>query len=239
MMYKKNRQIILVIITILTTLISVFFQNLYSGTKFFAASTNINGNKLILIDPGHGGVDGGAVSQNGTIEKYLNLNISLKVRERLEKLGYQVLMTREEDKGLYTKDSDINKMKIEDLNNRCKMKRESNCDLFISIHQNFFIQSNCYGPQIWYSKNEESCKLALIIQENLNKDLNFNKRKVKEANDAYKVLRCYTNIPSVIIECGFITNPDEENKLKNEVYQGKLADSIAKSINEYLEIRGR
>ena len=145
-------------------------------------------------------------------------------------------MTREEDNGLYTKYSDINKMKKEDLNNRCKIKRESTCDLFISIHQNFFEQSDCRGPQVWCSRNEKSINLAHLIQENLNTDLSYNKRAVMEANDAYKILRCYTDIPSVIIECGFITNPEEETKLKKEDYQSKIADSIVESINEYFEI---
>ena len=169
-------------------------------------------------------------------KKHINLKISLKIRDRLKKFGYQVVMTRETDRGIYTENIDINKMKSEDLNNRCKIKRESNCDLFISIHQNYFIESNCKGPQIWYSKNEESSKLARIIQENLNKDLKFNKREVKEANNAYKILRCYTNIPSVIIECGFLTNAEEENKLKSEVYQDRIAESISNSIKEYFEI---
>jgi N-acetylmuramoyl-L-alanine amidase len=230
-MRKKYKYFILVIITI----IFIFLDNLYICTKVFATPTQIDGNKVVLIDPGHGGIDGGAVSKNGTIEKYLNLDISLKVRERLIKLGYQVLMTRDEDRGLYTENGDINKMKVEDLNNRCKMKRDSNCDLFISIHQNFFEQSSCHGAQIWYSKNDESGKLAQIIQENLNKDLGYNKRKVKEANNAYKILRCFTNIPSIIIECGFITNSEEENKLKSEAYQVKIADSIVKSIQEYFD----
>lgn len=135
MMCKKSKYSIS--ITILTIIIFIFIWNINIGTKVFATPTQIDGNKIVLIDPGHGGIDGGAVSRNGTIEKYLNLSISLKVRDKLKKLGHQVIMTREEDKGFYTKNVDINKMKVEDLNNRCKMKRESNCDLFISIHQNF------------------------------------------------------------------------------------------------------
>ncbi len=235
-MYKSNRCFFLVIIMIVTTFISVFFGNPFVVTKVFATPTEIDGNKIVLIDPGHGGMDGGAISKSGTIEKYINLSISLKVKEKLTELGYMVVMTREEDKGLYTEDEDIMKMKREDLNNRCKMKRESNCDIFVSIHQNFFKQSNCCGPQVWHSKNEESSKLAHITQENLNTDLGYKKRKVKETDGAYKILRCYANIPSVIIECGFITNPEKENKLKDLVYQEKIAGSIAKSIKKYFQI---
>ena len=194
-----------------------------------------NSIKLILIDPGHGGMDGGAMSKRGTVEKHINLSISLKVRDKLEDLGYEVIMTREEDNGLYTESRNIYKMKKEDLNKRCNMKRNSNCDLFISIHQNFFPDNSCCGPQIWYSKNEESNIFAHITQENFNYDLGYNKRIEKEEGNAYKILRCYTNIPSVIVECGFLSNPKEEELLKTEIYQDKIASSIVKSIQEYYD----
>lgn len=190
--------------------------------------------KIILIDPGHGGVDGGAESKRGTIEKNINLSISLKLKDSLKKLGYTVIMTREEDKGLYTEGGSLNKKKNEDLNNRCRIKRESNCDVFISIHQNFFEQSHYSGAQVWYSKNEESEKLAHIIQQNLRKDLNNKNKRVEKLGNTYKILRCSSNIPSVIVECGFLTNPQEEKELIKDEYQNKIADSIVKSIEEYL-----
>jgi N-acetylmuramoyl-L-alanine amidase len=219
-------------ITIHITLTLIFLWNFYGGMKVFATPTEID-SKLILIDAGHGGMDGGAVSRRGTIEKHINLSISLKVRDKLKNLGYEVIMTRDEDKGLYTQHKDVNRMKREDLNNRCKLKRDSNCDLFISLHQNYFNQSDCHGSQVWYSRNDESKRFAHIIQENLKKDLGNNSREEKEAKDAYKILRCYTNIPSVIVECGFLTNPIEEEKLIAEEYQDAIAKSIVKSIEEY------
>lgn len=191
--------------------------------------------KIILIDPGHGGIDGGAESKRGTIEKNINLSISLKLRDSLKSLGYTVLMTREEDKGLYTENGSINKKKNEDLNNRCKIKRESNCDIFVSIHQNFFEQSHYSGAQVWYSKNEESGKLAHIIQQNLRKDLNNKNKREDKLGNSYKVLRCYCSIPSVIVECGFLTNPQEERELIKDEYQDKIAESISKSIEEYFQ----
>lgn len=190
--------------------------------------------KIILIDPGHGGIDGGAKSKNGTIEKNINLNISLKLKTLLEKEGLKVLMTREEDKGLYGDSGKIRKKKLEDLNNRCKMKEDSNCDMFISIHLNKFPESKYYGPQVWYSDNKYSLKLAHILQENLVKDLNDNSGRVeKPALELYKVLRCKNDIPSVIIECGFLSNPAEEEKLKSEGYQEKIAEAICKSVKIY------
>ena len=213
----------------------LIFLNFNNVPNAFATPTEMDSIKLILIDPGHGGMDGGAVSKKGTVEKHINLSISLKVRTKLVDLGYEVIMTREEDKGLYTKGGNINKMKKEDLNKRCNMKKNSGCDLFISIHQNFFPDSSCCGPQIWYSKNMKSNIFAHITQENLNYDLGYNKRIEKEEGSAYKILRCYTDIPSVIVECGFLSNTKEEGLLKTEMYQDKIASSIVKSIQEYYD----
>nr|WP_313885164.1 N-acetylmuramoyl-L-alanine amidase CwlD [Clostridium sp. DJ247] len=193
--------------------------------------------KVILIDPGHGGMDGGAVSKRGTLEKDINLSISLKLRDKLTENEYIVVMTRDEDKGLYTSKNSAEKMKREDLNNRCNLKRDSNCDLFISIHQNFFPQSKYYGAQVWYCKPDESKLLAQIIQKNLRNDLdNNNKREEQPAGNLYKILRCYCEIPSVIVECGFLSNYNEEIQLQNESYQQKIAESIAKSVREFFEL---
>lgn len=232
-MYSNSKVYRLIKIILFSLFIFILSFNI--GSRVFATPSQIERDKLILIDPGHGGLDGGAVSISGIVEKHINLSLSLKVKDRLKKLGYQVVMTREEDKGLYTGNKDINTMKREDLNNRCKMKRDTNCDLFISIHQNYFEQRSCKGAQVWYSTNDESKKFAHILQENLKKDLGSNNREEKEAMNTYKILRCYTNIPSVIVECGFLTNPEEEKKLVTKEYQDKIADSIVRSIVEYYE----
>jgi N-acetylmuramoyl-L-alanine amidase len=236
-MCLQNKKYLLVIVRISMCLILLllFLWNSSNSLTVFATTTEIDNLKLILIDPGHGGIDGGAMSQRGTVEKHINLNISLKIRLKLKDLGYQVIMTREEDKGLYTESGNIYKMKSDDLNNRCNMKKNSNCDLFISIHQNYFQDSSCCGPQIWYSQNKKSSIFAHIIQESLNYDLGYNKRIEKEAGNDYKILRCYKDIPSLIVECGFLTNPKEEELLKTEIYQDKIANSIVESIKEYYE----
>lgn len=190
--------------------------------------------KIILIDPGHGGIDGGAQSKNGTLEKNINLNISLKLRQILEKENFKVVMTREEDRGLYTDSGKTRKKKIEDLSNRCKMKEESNCNMFVSIHLNMFPQSKYYGSQVWYSSNEESQKLAHIIQENFRTDLKDDSKRVeKAAGNSYKILRCGKDIPSVIVECGFLSNSSDESKLKSEAYQQRIAESLCNSIKLY------
>lgn len=232
-MWIQNKKAVIRTGRILIYLIILLFCNFNHAVNTIATPTQMDSLKIILIDPGHGGIDGGAMSKSGTVEKNLNLNISLKMQDKLRCLGYQVAMTRDMDKGLYTESKDLYKMKADDLNNRCNMKRNSNCDLFISIHQNFFRDSSCYGPQVWYSKNKESRIFAHIIHENFNEDLGYNKRVEKEAKDNYKILRCYSNIPSVIVECGFLTNPMEVEILKNEAYQDKIASSLVKSIEEY------
>lgn len=229
---KKNALIIFLLSSIVVYILKNSFNNSYISCMTPGKADN---QKIILIDPGHGGVDGGAESKGGTIEKNINLSVSLKLRDRLNRLGYTVVMTREEDKGLYTEGGSLNKKKVEDLNNRCKIKRESNCDIFVSIHQNFFEQSYYSGAQVWYSKNEDSERLAHTIQQNFKKDLNRKNNRVEKLGSTYKILRCYCSIPSVIIECGFLTNPQEEKKLITEEYQDKITESIEKSIKEYFE----
>lgn len=196
--------------------------------------------KIILIDPGHGGYDGGAVSKNGTIEKDINLAISIKLKKQLEKLGYKVYMTREEDESLNSIIKKPSSKKVEDLNNRCKMKKELNCDMFISIHQNTFPKGNVHGAQVWYSKYEESKLLAAKIQKSLIEMVDpDNKRVEKPALDNYRILRDGYEAPSVLVECGFITNLEEEKKLKDEAYQEKLAIAIAEGVKKYYEEIGQ
>lgn len=192
--------------------------------------------KTILIDPGHGGIDGGAQAKDGICEKDINLSISLKLKKYLESKKYKVIMTRQEDKGLYTESGKIRKKKLEDLQNRCKIKVNSNCDAFVSVHLNMFPESKYYGAQVWYGDNKESEKLAGIIQRNMIENLDKNnKRKEKPAKDSYKILRCGKDIPSVIVECGFLSNDAERQKLKDTSYQQKIAESLGKSLEEFFK----
>ncbi|WPC41723.1 N-acetylmuramoyl-L-alanine amidase CwlD [Clostridium sp. JS66] len=232
----KNKKLILVSFIILLSLTSIFYADAkYSMPMFHLnTSTNDKENIIILIDPGHGGIDGGATSKSGILEKDINLKIGLKLKSELEKQKYKAIMTREEDKGLYENSGRIRKKKIEDLNNRCKIKKDSKCNMFISIHLNMFPESQYYGAQVWYSKNVESEKLAKITQENLKRDLDTtNNRKEKPALDSYKVLRSNDSMPSIIVECGFLSNPREAEKLNTDEYQSKIVTSLVKSVNDY------
>lgn len=198
------------------------------------ASIESDNSRIILIDPGHGGIDGGAQSKNGTIEKDINLQIALKLKETLINKGYTVYMTRDEDEGLYQKGSTIREKKRDDLNKRVEKKIETNCDIFVSIHQNMFAQSKCYGSQVWYSSNEKSEKLANIIQDSLKEIIkDNNKRVAKPAGEAYLILRDKFEGASILVECGFLSNPEEEIKLKSEEHQNLIVDAISLGIDRY------
>lgn len=187
---------------------------------------------IVLIDPGHGGIDGGAKSKNGTIEKDINLAISTKLRKQLEDQGYKVYMTREED-------SELSSKKAKDLGARCQMKKDTKCDIFISIHQNMFPQASCFGAQVWYSSNNDNSKvLAENIQSSLKETIDDkNKRVPKAAKDQYKILRDGYEGACVIVECGFLSNYEEEQRLKSDEHQSKIVEGIISGVNKYFESR--
>lgn len=195
-----------------------------------------NSDKVILIDPGHGGIDGGAQSKAGTIEKDINLQIALKLRDNLEEKGYKVYMTRDEDEGLYQKGNTVREKKREDLNRRVEMKKETECDIFISIHQNMFPQSKCYGAQVWYASNDNSYNLATVVQDSIKESVkDNNKRVAKPAAEAYLILRDKYKGASILVECGFLSNPDEEAKLKSDEHQNLIVEGISVGIDKYFD----
>lgn len=231
-MEYRNNKLIAIVIVIAIGMISFIGVNL--GIAQETMNTNQLGNKKILIDSGHGGMDGGTSSKNGTVEKNINFSIALKLKESLQKAGYVVVMTREDDTGLYSNSGTIREKYREDLKKRCDLKKSSNCDMFVSIHLNYFTQSKYYGAQVWYSDYKDSSLLANAIQKNFRIDLDANNKRVpKAAKSSYKILRENDNMPSVIVECGFLSNLDEEQLLKSDEYQGKIAGSISKSIGEF------
>ena len=219
-----------VIVAIITCLLIITYMMPVNAFAFN------NSDKVILIDPGHGGIDGGAKSKAGTIEKDINLQISLKLRDNLEEKGYKVYMTRDEDEGLYQKGNTIKEKKREDLNRRVQMKKETDCDIFVSIHQNMFPQSKCYGAQVWYASNEKSYNLATIVQEAIKESVkDNNKRVAKPAADAYLILRDKYEGASILVECGFLSNPDEEARLKSDEHQNLIVEGISNGIDKYFE----
>lgn len=184
-------------------------------------------NHIILIDAGHGGVDGGAKSKSGILEKDINLSISKKLKAKLEENEYKVYMTREDDK-------QIEQRKVDDLKARCRMKEETKCDAFLSIHQNMFQQSNCFGAQVWYASNDNSKALADKVQDTLKEKINNgNKRVAKAAKNQYRILRDGYEGASILIECGFLSNETEAKNLNDDKYQDQLVEAIVAGVDKY------
>lgn len=187
----------------------------------------------MIIDSGHGGFDPGKVNADGIVEKDINLQIALKLRDRLEQQGIEIIMTRDSDKGMYEETSKSKKM--EDLNNRCQLIAETEPLCTISIHQNSFPDESVYGPQVfYYHDSESSAQLAQFVQESLNTNLNIEKPRETKNNQSYYLLKKSPST-TIIVECGFLSNPDEAEKLTTENYQNQIADAILTGVMKYVE----
>ena len=196
-------------------------------------------NKVIVLDAGHGGIDSGTLSSDKTVvEKEINLLITHKIRELLESSGAHVILTREDDSSLYVEDGNktIRQKYNENLKNRKQIIEDSNADMFVSIHMNALTgegASKYYGAQTFYpSGKEDSIKLSKTIQQELKRVVdNTNNREIKPRDDLY--LLKDNKIPSVLIECGFLSNEKEAKLLTNEEYQEKIAWAIYIGIQNY------
>lgn len=189
----------------------------------------------VILDAGHGGEDGGAIGTNGSYEKDLNLSIAKLIDEMLRASGIETVMTRTEDVLLYDKNSDYHgHKKVQDLANRKKIAEEYENALFISIHMNSFPQSQYSGLQVYYSLNDpRSLALAQGIQETTKSVLMpSNQRKIKPSNGNLYLLD-HIESPAVLIECGFLSNPEECLRLSDESYQKQLSLAITLSILDY------
>ncbi len=234
----KGKTIVIIFMAFLILSFAVFGLFRYYNFKEVSSLPTLR--KVIIIDPGHGGIDGGMIGKNtGVYESHINLEIALKVRSLLEESGSLVLMTRDEDVGLYREGGTIRKKKNEDLRNRKKLFDESNADIIISIHSNSFPESQYYGAQTFYPSGSENSKLlSELLQEELIRVLdNGNTRKAKFKNDVYILQN--SKVPIVIIECGFLSNSKEEVALQEPIYQDKIAWSIYVAILRYFHMLNR
>lgn len=186
----------------------------------------------VVIDAGHGGTDPGKVGINGAKEKDINLQIAEYVKQYLEANDIEVVMTRESDEGLY--DQDASNKKVQDMKRRIELIDETAPAVTVSIHQNSYPEEYVHGAQVfYYTGSKEGQALAQSIQEQLVAKVDpENKRQVK-ANDSYYLLK-KTSIPIVIVECGFLSNSDEAEKLCSEAYQKRVAWAIHIGILRYL-----
>lgn len=185
----------------------------------------------VCIDPGHGGVDPGKVGVNNALEKDINLAVSLMLRQQLEASGYDVIMTREADDGLYQEGEKSKKMA--DLKRRIAFIEEKTPDIVVGIHQNSFTQESSRGAQVFYYKeSQDGATLAGIMQEQLRSELADGNLRQAKANDNYYML-VHTSVPMIIVECGFLSNNEEAEKLTTAEYQKKLAEVIAHGIDAF------
>lgn len=196
---------------------------------FIFASTMPNPAPVIVIDAGHGGRDGGSVGANGTIEKEINLVYAKALEKKLTDYGYKVVMTRATDSGLY--DEDAPNKKLSDMNARLKIIEEANPALVISIHMNSFPLPSAHGANTYYREGDEASKsCANLIQRALSSYCDAPQSEAREG-DYYMVTCSYYT--SVLVECGFLSNPEEETLLNSADYQEKIIYSIFAGIQLY------
>lgn len=198
-----------------------------------AESRPIEREHCIVIDPGHGGEDGGATSCTGLVESTYNLNISLRLNDLLHLLGHDTQMTRTTDISIYTKGGTIAQKKASDLKERVRIVNETENALLISIHQNNFSDSRYSGAQVFYAGTEGSAALAKQLQSALVAALNPGSSRKSKIGDGIYLME-HIDCPGVLIECGFLSNAAEEARLRNAEYQKKLCCVIAATVSEYL-----
>ncbi|MBR3978879.1 MAG: N-acetylmuramoyl-L-alanine amidase [Oscillospiraceae bacterium] len=189
----------------------------------------------IIIDAGHGGVDTGATSCTGVMESNINLEIALRLNDLLQLMGHKTKMIRTTDESIYTEGSTtIAAKKISDLKNRVQIVNEADNALLVSIHQNHFPVDKYRGAQVFYNRIGESEALAKLLQNNFVATLNPGSiRKAKKADGVYLMQNIQTT--GILIECGFLSNPEEESLLRNAGYQKKLCCVIAATLSSFLK----
>lgn len=227
---NKVFQIILLFIALIALIICGLFQNQDNTQPVTALPV---ANKIVVLDAGHGGFDAGA-SDNGIVEKEVNLDVTLRLKEYLEQGGCTVLLTRDEDMSTAQEGVSGIAAKKDDLVQRKKMADSSGGDIFVSIHMNKFNQNQYRGAQVFYSEKPEKGKiLADIIQQSLKEILKDGNERVAKKIDGGVFIMKNTAIPSVIVECGFLSNPQEAELLKSDEYRQKLAWGIYIGIMKY------
>ena len=223
-------------ITVLFLLVFIFaFVSIQKDSGAVMANSKINNTVNVIIDAGHGGFDGGAVANDGTVEKDINLSIALKLGEMLSAFGYDVVYTRTSDISTDNLSSEsISSRKKSDLNNRLELMSKFSDAIFVSIHLNKFTSPSANGAQVFYSPNNE---LSKLLGENIQASFISliqpeNTRVCKKAgSDIYLLNKA--EVPAVIVECGFISNKKELELLKNEEYQFKAPFAVFSGILKY------
>lgn len=212
----------------ISAFLSVMTVNLAYKSDIVPASTLPISEKVIVLDAGHGAADGGAVGTSGAYEKELNLKIAQRLQKLLEQTGSEVIVTRADDEP-------IAQSKREDMHLRKSYRDSSSADIFVSIHMNKFPQQKYSGAQVFYADSEESKLLGECIQSEMRQLLNPSNNRVAKKADSSIFLLKKSAVPSVIVECGFLSNPEEERLLNTDEYQERLAWSVYSGIIKYFD----
>lgn len=236
MLLKRRKQIVsfvLFYIFLFACLIGVAMAGSHVVTVI-SEGTPLSRRHTVILDAGHGGIDGGAVSCTGVLESTINLQIALKLESLLQLLGYDTAMLRTTDTSIHTQGDTIAAKKVSDLKERVRIVNETDNAVLISIHQNYFHDSRYSGAQVFYGKSEDSEALAKALQTALIQTVNpGSNRQIKKPNGIY--LMEHIDCTGVLVECGFLSNPEEEYKLRSEEYQKQLCCVIAATLSKFLD----
>ena len=236
---KENFQILIRVGIVLLVMLSVYFFA-YRRVEIATSGDAVGGDGkeqekekvYVVIDAGHGGKDPGKVGINGALEKDINLQIAKRLEQFLEQADVEVILTREEDAGLY--DENASNKKVQDMKRRVELIEETSPMLTISIHQNSYHEEYVHGAQtFYYAGSDKSKELAEIIQQMLLKEVDSENTRSAKANDSYYLL-LKTSTPIVIVECGFLSNSEEAQRLSSDYYQEKLAWAIHLGVLQYI-----
>lgn len=227
-----NKKTFLILIGIVVFLL-VFIST--CSKEIIVQTTGNTKTYKIVVDAGHGAPDGGAVSSDGVEEAGLNLEIAEKLRDALEDEGFLVIMTREDENNIADTDKQksLREMKSSDLNNRVNIANNSGADIMISIHMNKFEGGSSWGWQTFYSKNsDEGKRLATLVQSSIQKNIDRVNKRVALSIEGIKIVD-KTNIPVIIVECGFLSNTEDLRLLQTEEYQNKIVIGIIDGVKEF------
>lgn len=232
---KRNNLIFQMLPIYVLLLGGMILGAIYADTAIttFAENRPISHRKTVIIDAGHGGVDGGTTSCTGVLESHLNLEISLRLDDLMHLLGIRTYMIRTTDDSVYTSGDSIGEKKISDLKERVRITNNTPNALLISIHQNYFPDERYSGGQVFYASTEGSKDLAVQLQSALKQTINpESNRNSKPSEHIY--LMSHVSVTAVLIECGFLSNPQEEVKIRDPQYQKELCAVIGVTVSRFL-----
>jgi len=233
MRLKKITSIILFYILILSVFLTVTYWG-SAATTAIAQQIPLNRQNTVIIDAGHGGEDGGAVSCSGRAESMYNLEVALRLNDLMHLMGIHTKMIRTADISVYTQGDTLAAKKVSDLKKRVDLVNRTENALLLSIHQNAFPESRYSGAQVFYAPNGEGEELAKNLQSAFCQTVNIGSNRRSKKGEGIYLLE-HIQKTGILIECGFLSNPEEEAKLRDKIYQQKLACIIASTVCNFLD----